>query len=493
MGLKMIPMTKRKIVILSQFCAVVLWMLYLATRLNNPFTTDTFISLTKTRPSAPTQTHASGVHGGSSGSGSLRAHQKPQVTLGADSNSKGDDDTATANKQDGNRDDDATNKTTTPGSRLAKAISLLPSILDPSDASVDRMTCPPVNATRYGHLRGPPSAPELENEQRFLFALNLRQCVDLLPRLMGSLLEAMRFLGPRHCALSIVEGNSDDGTLEVLRLLEEELKAMGVGYWLTTSSLDPSKGERIQRLALLRQLAVEPLVKGGLLSSRLSPDATVLFINDVAACAEDLLELAHQRRLQSADMVCAMDWSHPGAGLDDDNLPFFYDVWVARAINGDLFFDIPAGTGGWEKGQDLFFNEPVARQRMAAGVPFQVFACWNGATAFAAEPLASGDVSFRWPAKDECFQGEPQLFCKDLWWKGYGKIAVVPSVNLEYTDTKGRQTKRQKGYVSEFVSGERPRKKISVWKGPPDMVKCMPGFSDQTWLPWNETLVEMTL
>ncbi|KAK0715043.1 family 69 glycosyltransferase, partial [Lasiosphaeris hirsuta] len=375
------------------------------------------------------------------------------------------------------------------------------SILDPSDTSIDRMTCPPINVTRYGHLRGPPASPGLQNEQQFLFALNLRQCVDLLPRLMGSLLEAMRFLGPRHCALSIVEGNSDDGTLEVLRMLEEELRSMGVDYWLTTSSLDPSKGERIKRLALLRQLAVEPLVKGnthwlrpttlspgGLPASRLSPDATVLFINDVAACAEDLLELAHQRRAQSADMVCAMDWSHPGDGLDDDNLPFFYDVWVARAINGDLFFDIPAETGGWEKGQDLFFNEPVARQRMAAGVPFQVFACWNGATAFAAEPLASGDVSFRWPAKDECFQGEPQLFCKDLWWKGYEKIAVVPSVNLEYTDAKGRQTKRQKGYVSEFTGADLGEK-IGRWNGPPDMVKCMPGFSDQSWLPWNETLV----
>lgn len=211
-------------------------------------------------------------------------------------------------------------------SRLAEAASLIPSILDPSDTSFDRMACPSINTTRYDYLRrddallGP-------DEKQYFFALNLRQCVDLLPRLLGSLIEAIRFLGPEHCALSIVEGNSADGTLEVLRLLIPELKAMGVEYWLASSTLDPSKGLRIRKLAKLRALAVEPVTGlAAILQPRpgetadeigtttyysqpaisklpLAANATIIFINDVAACAEDILELIHQQTLQSADMV----------------------------------------------------------------------------------------------------------------------------------------------------------------------------------------------
>jgi alpha-1,3-mannosyltransferase len=221
----------------------------------------------------------------------------------------------------------------------------------------------------------------------------------------------------------------------------------------------------------------------------LADDATVVFSNDVAACAEDFLELVHQRRAQGADMACAMDWSHPG----DD--PLFYDVWVSRALNGDLFFDIPADTGGWDNATDLFWNEPVARARLAQGVPFQVFACWNGATAFTAAPLVKNEVAFRAPVEGECFQGEPQLFCKDMWFKGYGKIMVVPSVNLEYTDALGRKTKEQKGYVEDWVADENGGGGNSTtalavpWRlEAPEMVKCMPTFNMQSWMPWNESL-----
>ncbi len=37
---------------------------------------------------------------------------------------------------------------------------------------------------------------------------NLRQCVDLLLRLLGSVVEAIHFFRPWQCALSVVEGNS---------------------------------------------------------------------------------------------------------------------------------------------------------------------------------------------------------------------------------------------------------------------------------------------
>lgn len=403
---------------------------------------------------------------------------------------------------------------------ISKARGFIPSILDPNDTSIDRMFCPAINSTRYSYLK----ASRWERKPKYFFAVNLRQCVDLLPRLLGSLFEAIDFLGPEQCAVSIVEGNSDDGTLEVLELLEREFGHVGTPYYLRSTPVNPSDGDRIKKLAMLRSMALtpisgtyvpvdEPIVRRPVASPasgtrspqpaqpraalptpssvprrlQLAEDATVVFLNDVAACAEDMLELVHQRAAQGADMTCAMDWTHPGPEA------IFYDVWISRALNGDIFFDIPNGTGSWDNATHLFWNEPVARARLAAHRPFQVFACWNGAVAFTAAPVVRGEVAFRSSRPHECFQGEPQLFCKDMWFKGYGKIAVVPSVNLQYTDELGRRVKKQKGYVAELIADEAEAKNgtalLVPWKlDPPELVKCMPDFKDQTWLPWNESL-----
>jgi len=31
---------------------------------------------------------------------------------------------------------------------------------------------------------------------------------------------------------------------------------------------------------------------------------------------------------------------------------------------------------------------------------------------------------------NECYMGEPTLFCKDMWHKGFGRIAVVPTFRI---------------------------------------------------------------
>lgn len=83
---------------------------------------------------------------------------------------------------------------------------------------------------------------------------------------------------------------------------------------------------------------------------------------------------------------------------------------------------------------NLFWNDPKARERLQTHKPFQVFSCWNGATAFAANPILERKIQFCGPIKNECYQGELKLFCKDMWLLGNGKIAVIPSINLEYSD-----------------------------------------------------------
>ncbi|KAJ3536310.1 hypothetical protein NM208_g6777 [Fusarium decemcellulare] len=314
----------------------------------------------------------------------------------------------------------------------------------------------------------------------YFFALDLRDCIKLLPRLLGSIVEVARFLGPHRCALSIVEGNSPDGTGDVLSALHPFLEDIGLAYFYNNSKIDPSKGPRIRKLAQLRNLALMPLYKEQV---PVTEQTTVLFINDVAACPEDLLELALQRRNLGADMTCAMDWTY--VGVD----PTFYDVWVARTIEGTPFFEV-GEDGNWNSAWNLFWNAPETRARYSSQLPFQVFACWNGATAFTAAPLLHG-LRFRDVRGDkkECYQGEPQLFCKDMWWRGYRKIAVVPTINLEYSNEKGKDIKDQKGYVSDLVKNQNEDSAHIDWiYNAPDQVRCMPDWGHQSWRPWNETL-----
>lgn len=73
--------------------------------------------------------------------------------------------------------------------------------------------------------------------------------------------------------------------------------------------------------------------------------------------------------------------------------------------------------------------------------------------------------------------------------EGYSKIAVVPSVNLDYSDKSAKKAKGLHGYVSEAVKGEdvNDGSLRIVWDDkPPEQVKCMADFADQSWVPWNQ-------
>ncbi|KAH6889694.1 alpha-1,3-mannosyltransferase CMT1 [Thelonectria olida] len=341
-----------------------------------------------------------------------------------------------------------------------------------------RLECPTLNSTRYSNLKLSDHGDTIE----YYFAMDLRQCLDLLPTLIGSIVEAMRFLGPERCALSIIEGHSPDGTYDVLKALKRNVQDLGATYFFQASRINPKEGDRIGKLAELRNLAIQPLVNH--LADRVTETSTVVFLNDVAACPEDILELVYQRRGLGADMTCAMDWTYVGAD------PTFYDVWIARGINGDSFFDIPKD-GSWENAWNLFWNADETRSRFYDNIPFQAFSCWNGAVTFAADIITKEGLRFRRSRGDkgECEQGEPTLLCKDMWFRGRGKIAVVPTVNLEYSVDKGREIKKVKGFVSDHVAKQDGVRDQFEWAlTPPDKIKCIAGWQNQWWQEWNKTL-----
>ncbi|EFQ89189.1 hypothetical protein P3342_010335 [Pyrenophora teres f. teres] len=357
----------------------------------------------------------------------------------------------------------------------------LHAIMDSKDTSFPRLECPTPNLDRYAYLRGGSSRSSVTGESpKYFFALDLYKCVDLLPRLIGSIVETIKFLGPENCVLSIVEGRSDDGTFETLKELRSSMQLLRAKYILQNSDINPlAPGtDRIEALAKLRNLALDDLIK---YPERYHEDTTVIFSNDIALCMEDMLELIHQRVFQGADQTCAMDWAY----VFEE--PTFYDVWIARTMTGNTFFHIPPD-GNWDSAWNLFWNDEKTRSRFSQLKPFQVFSCWNGVTVFTAKPIMKRKIAFRAHKEGECFQGEPKLFAKDMWFHGYGKIAVVPSVNVEYSDAAAKKIKALKGYASENVANEGDDVKIEWEAKPPAKVICMPTHQSQTFIDWDQGL-----
>ncbi|KIW96041.1 uncharacterized protein Z519_03107 [Cladophialophora bantiana CBS 173.52] len=371
-------------------------------------------------------------------------------------------------------------------SRMAMTGPYISAIMNPRDTHFDRLQCPRPLKSRYKMLRPKGSLPDKTQQppRRYFFALNLYQCAYVLPRLLGSVVEAMRFLGPEDCVLSIVGGRSDDGTTEILVALKNEVEALNATYYFGTSDIDPLQNgnDRVTELAKLRNLALGPLLTQ---QDSYAKDTSVIFLNDVSICTDDILELIYQKQHQRADMVCAMDWNNHGAT--------FYDSWIGRSMNGDLFVEIPQ-SGSFEFSHNLFWNDPKARSRIDDKLPLQVFACWNGAAVFKAEPLLLHNIRFRAAYKGECYAGEPTLFCKDLWTLGYSRIAVIPSVNVGYNDEQSRAVKEKHGYASGNIQQTEHDLGLSTgieWKkSPPELVKCQPDWTHSSWAPWDEAVGE---
>ncbi|KAI4168911.1 MAG: hypothetical protein LQ343_006033 [Gyalolechia ehrenbergii] len=354
--------------------------------------------------------------------------------------------------------------------------SSLQTVLESDPGGSPRLNCHEPLKDRYAHLR-----PFASPKPRFYFALDLFQAADIMPRLLASILETIKFLGPKYCYLSVVEGTSTDGTSEFLLALYREAEELGFAYSLVRSNMN-SKNEtndRIETLSKLRNLAIAPLLQDPFQFD--SEETTILFINDISLCPNDILELVHQRHVQGADMTCPMDYS-------DDGL--FYDVWVARSMTGDTFFEIPP-SGLWKYAKNILWDDAVAKRRLNANQPFQVFSCWNGMAVISAKPFVEKRIRFRRNHDGECYMGEPTLLCKDFWANGFGKILVVPSVWVAYSHNASVAIKRSQGFVEDHLKDNRldsGLQEMVQWEEkPPSRIKCpIPSYANPQWvLPYE--------
>ncbi|KAJ5924202.1 hypothetical protein N7466_008389 [Penicillium verhagenii] len=363
------------------------------------------------------------------------------------------------------------------------------SILDFGDKwPFDRVSCPAEIGARYQKLRD-----EEENRLvRYFFALNLHEAVDALPQLMSSIFEAVKYLGAKHCAVSIVDNESQDGTWEILEALKPWLDSMDVPYFLASSRHSLSRRDDASQatLADLRNQALEPLKATGeepvqALSSMYSPEAVVIFLDNIVLCPEDILELVFQHINQGAQMTCAFDWAFNGT--------VFFDVWESRSLAGNTFFEIQPD-GSLLGSNEMFFDDQPNKLRFDDFQPLQVYSCWGGMATLNAVSFAEDVIRFR-PAEQteaDCYMSETVLLAKDLFSQGLGKILAVPSVNVAYSDNEATEMKHTRGYVHDHVDSSRSAldegETVQWQPAPPDMIKCLAHSDQVAWTEWIESI-----
>ncbi|KZV67558.1 glycosyltransferase family 69 protein [Peniophora sp. CONT] len=343
-------------------------------------------------------------------------------------------------------------------------------------------------------------APLRDASKNVFIAANLYNSENILPTFFQELPVLIEHLGKESVFVSVYESNSKDRTPEMLQLLEGVLFALGVPHTIVYAKQDDKPpGTRIEMLADVRNRALDPLYTGE--AAQFMPGEEfdeILFMNDIAFCAADMLELLLEKRVQGANQACTVDYMEA----------VIYDRWVLRDIHGKPFYRWQDVSWFYKILPAPFLSrftpplpdDPAAAKRFASNLPVQVFSCWNGAVALDADVFAQEEpegIRFRVAANSEeggkdaageeavasdrsseCF-----LISVDMWKARRGKVMVVPKASVSY-DTKHYHTYR-KDYIRPADDAPRiewvrdPPAKVAMqdfgaWKGP------------ERWAPWDE-------
>lgn len=258
-------------------------------------------------------------------------------------------------------------------------------------------------------------------EHKYFFAINLYNSFDVVPDLFATLFRVAAILGYHNVYVSIYENGSTDQTKALLRIFDALTKTVGMRITIRTSMRTRGAfNHRIEYLAEVRNAAFVPLHE--LRDSENEYFDTIIFMNDVLPCVDDILELIWQSRRNNAGITCAADYMYH----EEIGSPVFYDNWVARDINGTALENAPF---------EAIFHHPDSAQRFQRHLPIQVQSCWNGIAVLDTGPFYSPPhVRFRMAriTEGECSASECSLICNDYWEAGYGRILMVPRVKLAY-------------------------------------------------------------
>jgi len=97
-------------------------------------------------------------------------------------------------------------------------------------------------------------------------------------------------------------------------------------------------------------------------------------------------------------------------------------------MEGDLFYPVD---DVWWPNDELLANSSALPKYQTLS-PFQVFAAWNGMAILNPAPFTQHGVQFRRAVEGECAASECSLLASDFWKTGYGRVQVVPAVQVAY-------------------------------------------------------------
>lgn len=258
-------------------------------------------------------------------------------------------------------------------------------------------------SSRYSYLSRPHQSTR---DSVVSFAINLYNSEKILPSQAIALVTTVAHLIKHNKVyISIFENASDDDTRPLLAELGAALQSLGVdGIWIHSSDLETDEHtDRIVRLSEIRNMAIMPLIPYA--SAPNAKHNTLVFLNDVATCAADILELVHQQRLQQADMAIATDWDvvNRKSKKPDKKRPRPYDMWTLRGIDGQLPFEWkgPGGYSPQTPNKDFVLDlwshtkDNTTYPRWRQGLALPIYSGWGGMAAFDASLFTSLHLRFR--------------------------------------------------------------------------------------------------
>lgn len=142
---------------------------------------------------------------------------------------------------------------------------------------------------------------------KYFFAINLYNSFDVIPDLFSNMFKVSAILGYHNVFVSVYENGSTDQTKALLRIFDALCRSVGLRVIIRTSLR--TRGafhHRIEYLAEVRNAALAPLQE--LRDSEGEVFDSIIFMNDVLPCVDDLLELVWQSRRQNAGITCGSDY-----------------------------------------------------------------------------------------------------------------------------------------------------------------------------------------
>ena len=155
----------------------------------------------------------------------------------------------------------------------------------------------------------PPSRPFGPDNHKYFFAINLYNSFDVIPDLFATLFRVSAILGYQNVFVSIYENGSTDQTKALLRIFDALTRSVGMRIVIRTSMRTRGAfNHRIEYLAEVRNAAFVPLHE--LRDAQNEYFDTIIFMNDILPCVDDLLELIWQSRRNNAGITCVADYMY---------------------------------------------------------------------------------------------------------------------------------------------------------------------------------------